>query len=66
MLSLLFYSRKHTALPIFQCGNKVPLILPLEVKESHKYLADIEVREMCGINKDNHYIFANTGNLTPY
>ncbi|KAK3108247.1 hypothetical protein FSP39_004029 [Pinctada imbricata] len=47
-----------------KCGKKVPVLLPLEVKDAMNYLADPIVRDKCGIQRDNPYIFANTRHLS--
>lgn len=46
----------------FQCHNRIPLLLPEEVRKPLEYLTDSHVRDTVGI-KDKKFVFASTGML---
>lgn len=46
---------------LLQVGRAVPVILPDDVKQGLRYLADSSVRASVGISSSNEYLFASEG-----
>lgn len=49
-----------------KCGRPVPVLIPDDCKPGMEYLSDLVVREAAGVNGNNIFFFANTGENTSH